>query len=139
MRVWKNTVVVGIIVCLSWFAAVAGPMHAEAVSLVRTGRQVTVKPLTASQGTSIILPYGRVLQNEELQEVDGEFLWFLVGAILVGGAMAIYHNWFDGSYGIDHGDLVNIAHGALVGGVGGATFGGCAAVAAAASAYWNSH
>lgn len=94
---------------------------------------------TSVKEASVPLPQGRELGDEELLQADGEFFWFLAVGVLYGGALAVYHNWFDGKYGIDKDDGKHIAAGALVAGVGGACLGSSVAVISAASAYFNSH
>ena len=46
---------------------------------------------TVSQ-SSVVLSQGKELGDDELSRADGEFFWFLVGAVLIGGALAVYHN-----------------------------------------------
>ena len=82
---------------------------------------------TASQ-SSIVLPQGKELGDEELSQAKGEF-WWIILPILYGGALAIYHNWFDGTYGIDKTDRKDIAFGVEMGMVGGSTLDSCVAVA----------
>lgn len=79
---------------------------------------------------SVPLPQGRELGDEELLQADGEFFWFLAFGVLYGGGLAVYHNWFDGKYGIDKDDGKRIAAGALVAGIGGSCVGTIAAAAA---------
>jgi len=79
------------------------------------------------------------LGDEELLQADGEFFWFLAVGALYGGGLAVYHNWFDGKYGIDKDDGKRIACGALVAGVAGGSLGSFVAVISAASAYFNSY
>jgi hypothetical protein len=71
------------------------------------------------RATSVPLPEGRELGDEELSETDGEFFWFLAFAVIYGGISAIYHNWFDGTYGIDYNDMIDIAGTSLAAGIGG--------------------
>jgi hypothetical protein len=85
---------------------------------------------TLVKETSVPLPQGRELGDEELLQAEGEFFWFFAFAVVFGGARAVYENWFDEDYGIDKDDLKGIAGTALGAGVGGAYAGTIAAAAA---------
>lgn len=80
------------------------------------------------RATSVPLPEGRELGDEELSQTDGEFFWFLAFAVIYGGISAIYHNWFDGTYGIGHNDIIDIAGTSLAAGIGGELLGTTVAV-----------
>ena len=79
----------------------------------QAAQQALGTPPTVSQ-SSVVLPQGKELGDEALAQTDGEFWWIIV-PVLYGGALAIYHNWFDGTYGIDKDDGKDIAFGALMG------------------------
>jgi len=81
----------------------------------------------ANQQTSVPLPQGDELGDDELLQADGE-LWWLIIAVLAGAAGgaaggAIFENWFDEDYGIDTDDRRAIAGYAVWGAVAGATGG----------------
>ena len=142
MAMWKKAlvlVVASLVVALPVVTqvAMARPLILGVFPTRQAAEQALGTSSTASQ-SSVVLPQGKELGEEELKQTDGEFWWIIV-PVLWGGALAIYHNWFDGKYGIDRNDLKNIAFGALMGVWGGSGLDSCIAVAAAASAYWNSH
>jgi len=143
MAMWKKALVLVVASLVVAFPVVTQVAMARPVVLglfpTKQAAQQALEVSPAASQSSVVLPQGKELSDEELSQTDGEFFWFIVGMVLLGGASAIYHNWFDGKYGTDHNDLVDIAGNAMVGVVAGATFSGCVAVVAAASAYFNSH
>lgn len=89
---------------------------AVVVAVVPAFAQVT--NAQAVSGSAAILPVGEELPDEELLEVDGEFWWFWIVALAVAGALSVYHQWFDGEYGISRDDQRSIAGGAVFAGLG---------------------
>ena len=93
MARWKKALVLGLVVSVGAVPALA-----------RTEGGMPVAT-TEAQQTSVPLPQGDEIGDDELLQVEGEFFWFWIIAILAGGATAVHENWFDEEYGIDKSDI----------------------------------
>lgn len=93
MAAWRKALVVGLVVLVG-----AVPVLAR----IEAGMHVIAPK---AQQTSVPLPQGDEMGDDELLQAEGEFFWFWIIAILAGGAMAVHENWFDEEYGIDRSDM----------------------------------
>ncbi len=106
MARWKKALVLGLVVSVGAVPALAR---------------------TEAQQTSVPLPQGDEIGDDELLQVEGELWWFIIAVLAgaAGGAAggAIFENWFDEEPGIDSDDRRAIAGYAIWGAVTGATGG----------------
>ena len=107
MATWRKALVAGLAVLVG-----AVPVFAR----VEAGMQVATPEV---QQTSVPLPQGDELGDDELLQTEGEFWWFLLFAMLGAGVRLVQEQWFDEDYGVDRDDRRRIARDALIAGVGG--------------------
>ncbi len=127
MAISRKALVVCMAVLVVWVPVFAQPILLGVFPTKQAAEQALGTSSTSSQ-SSVVLPQGEELGDEELSQTDGEFFWFLAFGVFYGGILAIYHNWFDGTYGIDHNDLIDIVGTSFAAAIGGEV--GGAAVAA---------